>query len=159
MRLRLFLSIGLTWVGFFLLAEDGGRSSFQNVVCFNLEQWMVYKILVTIMTTTVSSHTCICLCLEIQNTQKITYYMGNLIVFDVHLGITYISHLNCSSFCIYFIFLIFWVSVFLLTIFEALQLHFVVRQPFDYFWLNLSTLHFAVMYDLYWDGVLTFFLS
>ena len=47
---------------------------------------------------------------------------------------TYISDLYCTLFCIYFIVLIFRVSVFLLTVFEALQLHFVVRwQPFDHF--------------------------
>jgi len=45
---------------------------------------------------------------------------------------TYISDLYCTIFYIYFIFLIFQVSVFLLTVFEALQLHFVVRwQTFD----------------------------
>jgi hypothetical protein len=45
---------------------------------------MFYKRLVTIMTTAVSSPVCISLQLEIQNTQKkITYYVGDLIVFDV----------------------------------------------------------------------------
>jgi len=81
---------------------------------------MIYTTLVTLMTTIVSPvffyfH------LEIQNTQKYHILYGKFVL-DVHLGITLISQIY-----IYFIFLIFQVSVYLLAVFEDLQLHFVVR--------------------------------
>jgi len=63
---------------------------------------MVYTILVTVMTTTVSSPICICLHLEIQNTQKYHILYGKFVL-DVCLGITLISQIYIVR---YFVFIL-----------------------------------------------------
>ena len=62
---------------------------------------MIYTILVTLMTTTVSP-VFICLHLGIQNTQKYHILYGKFVL-DVHLGITLISQLYSVQ---YFIFIL-----------------------------------------------------
>jgi len=62
---------------------------------------MIYTILITIITTTVSP-IFICLHLEIQNTQKYHVLDGKFVL-DVHLGITLISQIYIVQ---YFIFIL-----------------------------------------------------